>query len=185
MNSERFLEILESQTRKMTEVAKRLKHEDENHLKWRSSPQSWNILECLEHLNRYSDFYIPEMRQAIKDSPTHCEKEFLPGLLGSYFAKSMLPKEKLNRMKTFRDKNPLNEALDKTVIDRFIKHQSELMDLLHLGKKVSLNRIKIKTSISSLLRLKLGDAFQFLNNHNIRHFQQIEKIQTLLSSEAL
>ena len=36
---------------------------------------------------------------------------------------SLLPKGKLNKMKTFKDKNPLNANLDKTVIDKFINQQ--------------------------------------------------------------
>lgn len=43
----------------------------------------------------------------------------------------MLPKEKLNKMKTFKDKNPLNANLDKLIIDKFINQQIKLLDLLN------------------------------------------------------
>ena len=94
----------------------------------------------------------------------------------------MLPKEKLNKMKTFKSKNPLNSALDKSVIDRFTTQQIKLLDLLNQSRKVSLNKVKIKTSISSLISLKLGDTFQFLINHMIRHLNQIDKIQTAMNN---
>jgi hypothetical protein len=90
----------------------------------------------------------------------------------------MLPKEKLNKMKTFKDKNPLNAKLDKTVIDKFIHQQIQLLGLLNDSRNVSLNKVKIETSISSLLSLKLGDTFQFFVNHIIRHLKQIEKVQS-------
>lgn len=89
----------------------------------------------------------------------------------------MLPKEKLNKMKTFKDKNPLNANLDKTVIDKFINQQIKLLDLLNQSRNISLNKVKIPTSISSLIRLKLGDTFQFFVNHIIRHLKQIDRIQ--------
>ena len=89
----------------------------------------------------------------------------------------MLPKEKLNKMKTFKDKNPLNSNLNKTVIDRFITQQIKLLDLLNQSRNVSLNKVKIQTSISSLIKLNLGDTFQFLINHIIRHLKQIDRIQ--------
>ncbi|MNY40294.1 hypothetical protein D3C86_1750280 [compost metagenome] len=117
------------------------------------------------------------MESKIKNSNAKPDLEFESGFLGSYFAKSMLPKEKLNKMKTFKDKNPMNAKLDKTVIDKFINQQIKLIELLEKSRNVSLNRVKIQTSISSLLRLKLGDTFQFYVNHIIRHLKQIDRIQ--------
>jgi hypothetical protein len=43
----------------------------------------------------------------------------------------MLPKEKLNKMKTFKDKNPLNAKLDKAVIDKFTNQQTKLLELIN------------------------------------------------------
>lgn len=125
-------------------------------------------------------FYLPQIENKIKNSTTKTEFEFKSGILGNYFAKSMLPKEKLNKMKTFKDKNPLNANLDKTVIDQFIKQQIKLLDLINQSRNVSLNKVKIQTSISSLIKLKLGDTFQFFVNHIIRHLNQIERIQTAM-----
>ena len=83
-------------------------------------------------------------------------------------------------MKTFKDKNPLNADLDKSVIDRFLNQQIKLLDLLIQSRNVSLSKVKIKTSISGLINLKLGDTFQFIINHNIRHLKQIERIQVTM-----
>ena len=94
----------------------------------------------------------------------------------------MLPKEKLNKMKTFKDKNPLNSNLDKTVIDRFIDQQIKLLDLLNQSRNVSLNKVKIQTSVSSIIKLKLGDTFQFFINHIIRHLKQIDRIQQTMKN---
>src|SRR5690606_31410629 len=124
----------------------------------------------------YGDFYLPQIENKILNSNTKPEIEFESGFLGNYFAKSMLPKEKLNKMKTFKDKNPLNAALDKTVIDKFMNQQIKLLELLTQSRNVSLSKVKINTSISSLIKLKLGDTFQFYINHIIRHLKQIDKI---------
>ena len=129
-------------------------------------------------MNLYGNFYLPEIESKIKNSTTKSESEFKSGFLGNYFAKSMLPKDKLNKMKTFKDKNPLNANLDKSVIDKFIEQQVKLLDLLSQSRNVSLNKVKIQTSISSLIKLKLGDTFQFFINHIIRHLKQIERIET-------
>ena len=86
----------------------------------------------------------------------------------------MLPKQKLNKMKTFKDKNPLNSNLDTKVIDEFINQQIKTIDLLNKSKIVSLNKNKVKITLTKWIKLKLGDTFRFVINHNIRHIKQIE-----------
>lgn len=179
MQTEILIQSLIEQSRQIIYQAERLKTNEIALLTWRENGDSWSILACLEHLNLYGDFYLPQIESAIKNAKAKNETEFSSGFLGNYFAQSMLPKEKLNKMKTFKDKNPLNSNLDKTVIDTFIAQQIKLVELLNQSQKVSLNQTKIKTSLSSLIKLKLGDTFQFIINHNIRHLKQIERIQSL------
>ena len=180
MQTEVLIQTLLEQTKQIINQVEKLKTFDLYTLTWKENKTSWSILECLEHLNLYGDFYLPEMESRIKNSTTNAEIEFKSGILGNYFAKSMLPKDKLNRMKTFKDKNPLNDTLDKTVIDKCINQQIKLLDLLNQSRNVSLNKVKIQTSISSLIKLKLGDTFQFFINHIIRHLNQIDRIQTAM-----
>lgn len=177
MNSEQLIQNLIEDTRKLLNQAESLKTLDRNSLNWKYNAFSWSILECLEHLNLYGDFYLPQIDRKILISATKPEIEFKGGLLGSYFAKSMLPKDTLNKMKTFKNMNPLNADLNSSVIDRFIDQQIKLLDLLNQSRNVSLSKVKIQTSISKLIKLKLGDTFQFIINHNIRHFKQIEGIK--------
>jgi hypothetical protein len=182
MQSENLIQLLLEKTRQIVNQAEKLKSYDLQTLMWKETNTSWSILECLEHLNLYGDFYLPQLERKIKNSTTQSDLTFKNGVLGNYFAKSMLPKEKINKMKTFKDKNPLNSNLNKSVIDRFINQQIKLLDLLNQSRNVSLNKVKIQTSISSLIKLKLGDTFQFFINHIIRHFNQIDRIQIAMKS---
>lgn len=177
MQSENLIQTLIEQSRQIINQVEKLKTLDLRILTWKEDPNSWCILECLEHLNLYGDFYLPQIENSMKISKTKNEIEFKSGLLGNYFAKMMLPKQKLNKMKTFKDKNPLNAKPDKSVIDRFIDQQIKFIALLSQSRNVSLNKVKIKTSIASFIKLKLGDTFQFIINHIIRHLKQIERLQ--------
>lgn len=177
MQSENLIQKLVEQTRQVMNQVERLKSYDLSTLSWRDNPTSWSMLECLEHLNLYGDFYLPQIENKINHSKTTSDDTFKSGWLGKYFADSMLPKNKLNKMKTFKDKNPIHAELDKKVIERFILQQMQLLDLLNKSRTISLNKVKISTSISSLIKLKLGDTFQFFINHILRHMKQIEKIE--------
>ena len=184
MQTDDLIQTLSAQTRQNIARAEKLKNNDLKTLTRRENETSWNILECLEHLNLYGNFYLPAIEDKIRKSNTKSEAEFRSGPLGNYFAKSMLPKEKLNKMKTFKDKNPLNANLDISVIDKFIEQQKRLLDLLEQSRKVSLNKVRIETSISSLIKLKLGDTFRFFINHIIRHLAQIDRIETVVKNQA-
>lgn len=177
MQSEQLIQTLLEQTKLIINKIEKLQSCDLNTLNWREHSTSWSILECLEHLNLYGEFYLPQMETKINKSNTKADSEYKSGIMGAYFAKSMLPKAKLNKMNTFKDKNPLNVHLDKKVIDQFIHQQIHLLELLSKSRNVSLNKVKIPTSISNLIRLKLGDTFQFYINHILRHVNQIERIQ--------
>lgn len=143
----------------------------------RTSPNSWSILECIEHLNLYGDYYLPEIEKRIKNNNTTPDPLFESGVIGDYFAKMMLPREKLNKMKTFRDKNPLGSKLDKQVLQRFLDQQKKMLELLKASKGVSLNRTKTSLSLTRFLKLKLGDTFRVVIYHNERHIQQAKKVQ--------
>jgi hypothetical protein len=177
MKSEQLIQSLIEQTKQIVAQVELLKEKEELLLKWKPSQNQWNILECLEHLNLYGDVYFPEIRNAILKSNSKRDENFKSGWLGNYFAESMLPKAKLNKMKTFKNKNPIETNLDIYTIDRFLNQQWQLIDLLNDALHVSLNKVKVKTSISQLIQLKLGDTFRFIINHNIRHLKQIEGIE--------
>lgn len=183
MQAELLIQTFLEQTKQILNQVEKLKNYDLQTLTWKENATSWSILECLEHLNLYGDFYLPEIENKIKNSKTSFDTEFKSGILGNYVAKSMLPKEKLNKMKTFKDKNPLNSNLNKTVIDKFNNQQIKLLELLNQSRKVSLNKVKIQTSISRFIRLKLGDTFQFYINHNIRHLAQIDRIEIAMKNK--
>jgi hypothetical protein len=180
MKSENLIQSQIEQTRNIINQIEKLKNYDLNTLTWKENPTSWSILECLEHLNLYGDFYLPQIETKIKQSNSKNSSEFKSGFLGNYFAKSMLPKEKLNKMKTFKDKNPLHANLDKSVLDKCLAQQFTLLELLNQSRKVDLNKVKIETTISKMIKIKLGDTFQFIINHIIRHLKQIERIEEAL-----
>lgn len=145
-------------------------------LNFKVNSESWSILECIEHLNLYGDFYLSEIENKIDESKTKPTIDFKSGLLGNYFAKSMLPKEKLNKMKTFKDKNPLGSDLSKSTLERFIVQQKQMLDLLDRARQINLNKVKTGITIANWIKLKLGDTFRVVIYHNQRHIEQANKI---------
>lgn len=88
----------------------------------------------------------------------------------------MLPKEKLNKIKTFKDKNPVGSKLNKSTIERFVLQQKKILNLLSESRKIDLNRTKTAISISRLIKLKIGNTFRVVIYHNERHLVQVENV---------
>lgn len=144
-------------------------------LNFRSDTGKWSMLECIEHLNRYGRFYLPEIRSRIEKSETGSYPDFRCGLLGGYFAESMRPKEKLNKMKTFKSMNPQGSELGRETLTEFIDQQKIMLDLLELAKQYNLTGIKTAITISKWIKLRLGDTFRVVVHHNTRHIVQAKK----------
>lgn len=176
IETSQLLQQLTTQVKSHIQYAKLLEKQSQQSLNARLTPDSWSVLECIEHLNRYGKFYLPEIEKRINASHYGPEPQFKSGLLGNYFAESMLPKAKLNRMKTFKNMNPIHSKLDGNVLQIFISQQNKLLTLLADAEKVSLNKTKTSISISNLIKLKLGDTFRFLIYHNERHIQQAQRV---------
>lgn len=172
-----LIDDLKNRTQQVIEGLTQCSTLSEDELNHRNSPSSWSILECLEHLNLYGNFYLPEIDKRISAAKSSDNDQFNSSWLGNYFAQSMLPGKngKLNKMKTFRSMDPIHKQLTISVIDRFAKQQTQLLRLLDLAKTVDLSKVKTSISISKWIKLRLGDTFRVVIYHNQRHMTQALK----------
>ena len=186
MTQHEIITDLIQRTEQYITTASSFKRLTDKQLNFKENPEKWSILECLEHLNLYGDFYLVEIENRILAAKEQNMQNivFKSGWLGNYFAEGMLPPTdgtKMKTMKTFKDKDPKSSSLPRTTIDRFIKQQKMMLTLLEEAKKVDLNKIKTNiTILKSILKLKLGDTFRFVIFHNYRHILQAEGVRKLL-----
>jgi len=175
--AQNLLNELAEITRSNISAAQYFKTKSIEELNLRHSNESWSILECLEHLNRYGIFYIPEIRKSMQSNiDKRPRQKFRSGLLGNYFANSMKIKEGSGKMKAFRSMDPIHSVLSRQVLDLFIEQQNELLDLLEKARNCDLNKIKTGISITKLIRIRLGDTFRFVIYHNQRHIKQARNV---------
>lgn len=175
-------------TRECLATAQSWKNLPANLLNQKPAPDKWSVLECLEHLNLYGDFYLVEIEgQMLKARTRPDATAFNSGLLGNYFAKMMQIKEGevKNKMKTFRDKNPAGSDLDPMVVDRFIQQQKRMLTLLEQAGQHDLTRIKTGITISKWIRLRLGDTLRVVIYHNERHLVQAQNVLTQQAAPVL
>lgn len=173
-----LIEDLLYRTEKATKAVQRLKALSFEQLNYKKSATEWSVLECIEHLNLYGDFYLVEIeKQIIAQKGKAKPAAFKSGWLGNYFANLMQVKEgKVKKMKSPKDKNPVNSVLTPTTLDRFLKQQERLRSLLIQAQHVDLTHTRTAISLTSLIKLRLGDTLRFFVYHIERHVLQAERI---------
>ena len=162
---------------KATEKARKFRDLREDQLNFRESPERWSILECIEHLNRYGDFYLPAIERSILGA-AHRSAAFRSGAIGNWFANLMKVKDgRILKMKTPGDKNPIGSKLTTLTLDRFLKQQDMLKSLLNQARNVDLTKTKVPISLTRFIKLRLGDTLRFFIYHIERHVIQAERVQ--------
>lgn len=167
-------------TEKAIESANTFKGLSLRELNFKKTSDEWSILECIEHLNLYGDFYLPEIENQLLKSTTKSNSLiFKSGIIGNYFANLMKANNgKITKMKSPKDKNPANSELSILTIERFIKQLEKLKSLLHQSRTVDLTRLKAAISLTKFIKLRLGDTFRFLIYHIERHILQAQRNMT-------
>lgn len=139
---------------------------------WKANAESWSILECFEHLNIYNRYYNDALKTAIQKAKNAKPKQqYKSGWFGQMSINSMKPNN-TKKQKTLAKFNPVNSSLSTTVLDEFIQHQQDLLEMLEAAKSINISKNLVPVEFFKLLKMKIGDTFRFVIVHQQRHLQQ-------------
>ncbi|MGK2863892.1 MAG: DinB family protein [Chitinophagaceae bacterium] len=177
-----LLDALQEDVRQLVLEANYLNATDPGILLQVPATGKWSVIQVLEHLNSYGNYYLLAIeRSLLLDRPA--KEFFIPGWLGDYFTKMMKPRYNgtiANKMQTPKDHRPSGHPDAFPVLNTFLEQQHYMLGLLETAKCKNISSIKTPISISKLIRLKVGDTFRFLIAHEQRHFVQIENTISLV-----
>ena len=153
-------------------------------LNQRPAPGSWSALECIEHLNRYSRYYNTALTKVLPTLPAPASCAHLPVQYTWLGRKSITLVQPSNASKqtTLQRMNPLGSRLSHETLAEFDQHQAELLRLLAQAHAADLNRKAVPIEFIRLLRLRVGEALEFVVRHQERHVQQALRTQAALPS---
>jgi len=134
----------------------------------------WSIAQCLEHLNSYGDFYLPEIEKGIgRYKGNRALAAFKSTWLGNYFTQMMEPKAGMKKIKAFKGHIPGDDLDAHKVVADFIRQQEKLLQ--YVRSSAGALNARIPVSISRWIKLRLGDVLQFLIAHDERHLVQAKR----------
>jgi hypothetical protein len=144
---------------------------------WSSQPNKWSVAECLIHLNLSGQAWLPYIKQSILDLSK--KEHEISGFKNGFFVKKFISflsppaKIKLGASKRFKPNN-VNQL--KNINTDFILQQKEFLQLIEDCESLCLQKGRVQLAIAPYVKVSLGDAFQIVLAHELRHLWQIENI---------
>jgi DinB family protein len=146
-------------------------------LNWQAGPTSWSIGQCLDHLCVTNDAYLPPMIAALEGKPKGAASEIRPGWFGGLFLKKVI--EPSPATKQFKAPTKIVPAsrVDGTVLERFLRGNQELRNLIERAKDYDVNRIRFKNPFIGMIRFTVGTGLTIVVRHQHRHLLQAERVK--------
>jgi hypothetical protein len=174
-HSQTLLDDLQADTRAIILEADQWRHLPETRLQAQPGPGRWSAAQVIEHLNVYCRHYIPAIEQKLRDHRSQPSAQFTTGWLGGYFTKLMQPGENgaiAKKISAPKNARPSAQLDAQAVLQEFGAYQQRLLTVLEQARSANISQLRIPTSLSSLIALKLGDTFRFFIAHQQRHVLQ-------------
>ncbi|MBK0401784.1 DinB family protein [Adhaeribacter sp. BT258] len=145
-------------------------------LNQRPANGGWSLLECLEHLNRYSNYYNPALEKALAtNSSAKGNSEITLTWIGKKSVEMIAPNN-TKKHKTMKKMNPQGSLLHASVVDEFLKNQQQLLSLLQKSGQTDLGKKAVPVEFFRLLKMNIGETLLFMVLHEQRHFLQLQRI---------
>lgn len=147
-------------------------------LNWRRAEKSWSVAQCFDHLITTHSLYFPLFEKlATGTAQTSIWERVSPlsGFFGRFLIKSLRP-ENPKKMKTTAKAHPAASNMDGDIIERFCRHQDEMIGHLQaLPDTIDPKRI-ITSPLLGIVTYSLADTFTILSVHCERHFLQAKRV---------
>lgn len=152
-------------------------------LNWKPDSSSWSIGEIFEHIIQTNSQYYSHLDEKIKIT-NGINTGDLPvkhTFVGKIILKAVSPGGR--KTKTFKVFEPAVSNVDNNIYARFLEQHEKLIQLIKKSAAVDINRIKISSPVSSLIRYNLADVLGILVYHTQRHLNQVERTAVMFNSK--
>lgn len=141
----------------------------------------WTVGQVLEHLCIAHDSYLVRIRPLVArgEAPRAArDARWRPTFMGGLLIRSLDPRTGHRRLPAPRSYRPPAEPRP-AVLPELLRRQGELRMLIAAGARLEWQSVRLRSPISPLIRLNLGDAYTILVVHAQRHLAQVERILDL------
>lgn len=179
MEQAEFLrDIVEQLGRIDAEVERRAAGLTAAQLAWSPPDGGWGVGQIVAHLATTNESYLDRLASALHEARRRSGGGPLPPWRPSFFGRLLirsLDPSSTRRVPTPRAWRPHPQA-PADALPRFLESQRRLAALAEAAEGVDLNRARLSSPASRLVRLNAGDALRTFVVHGWRHLAQIDRV---------
>jgi hypothetical protein len=146
----------------------------------RPAPGRWSVAECVEHLNRTAEAFIPLLHAALElgrrvpaPAPRRLRRDPLGWLLSAIMAAPSVLARTRTTLPFDPSSSPMAEPAE--LLRRFDERQQELIACVEAGAGLPLDRLRVHSPFDPRIRYSLYSALVLLPRHQARHIAQAER----------
>ncbi|HVQ56196.1 MAG TPA: DinB family protein [Pyrinomonadaceae bacterium] len=148
-------------------------------LNWKPAEKSWSIAQCFDHLITTHSLYFPLFERMAMGGVNQSSWEKhspLSGFFGRFLIKGLDPKNQ-KKMKTTSKAFPSASEIGSDIIERFAKHQNQLIEYLRaFPSDLDPSKTVVTSPLLGFVTYSLEDTFTILVVHCQRHFGQAQRV---------
>jgi hypothetical protein len=150
----------------------------DDQLNWKPSKKSWSVAQCLKHLLLASEGYLTRIDVVLvkaqsENLPTKNYSATLSGKL-MFFLVDPSIKIWVPAPPSFKPKH--KDSFSTEIIQQYGGLLKKVSEQLEASQEFNWNQYKITSPVTPLLRLNMGDVFEILTLHGLRHLKQAQKV---------
>lgn len=144
-------------------------------LNTKPAADSWSILECFEHLNLYSQYYLTALEVAANKAGASKSQELKYTWIGKKSIAMMHPSN-VKKQKTFKKMIPVKSRLTRDVLATFLNDQQRILRLIEKSFQLDVTKSLVPVEFFKLLKMNIAETLEFVIVHELRHLQQAERV---------
>jgi len=147
---------------------------------WLARPpgEGWSPAECVAHLNRTGEEFLPLMAEALRGAPAlpaGSDPTLRRGFLGWLLWRIMPPPVRFSRSNTTSAFMPPADLDPPRLISDFARLQAQQLELLERTRGLAIDRVQITSPFNARAHYTLFACLGILARHQHRHLWQAEQ----------
>jgi hypothetical protein len=154
-------------------------------LNWRPGLNAWSVGQCLEHLYKTNEAYLPAISSSLLGKPSSAVPEITPGWFGRWFITTYVePSPNTKRAAAPKMIVPSTQV-ESSVLDRFLRSNQATRELVRHASNYDVNRIRFRNPFIPFIRFTVGTGLEIVPKHDRRHLLQAGRAKGASGTEAI
>jgi hypothetical protein len=153
-------------------------------LNWQPGLNAWSVGQCLEHLCRMNDVYLPAISSSLIGKSSSAVPDITPGWFGRWFIRSYVePSPNTKRAPAPKMIVP-SAQVESSVLDRFLRSNQDAREVVRHASNFDVNGIRFRNPFIPIIRFTVGSGLEIVSKHERRHLLQAGRVKGSLGFPA-